>query len=193
VVAGNTEISQAVCNALFGAVGTLACAQATMNNLTFGDAEHQCYETICGGAGAGEGFHGCSAVHTHMTNTRITDPEILELRYPVRLERFAIRRGSGGAGRWRGGDGAIRALRFLAPMTAVVLTSRRDEAPFGQAGGATGLPGTQRVERAGGAIEPLPRRASVELEPGDLIVIETPGGGGFGVAPAQAEDKDNAA
>jgi 5-oxoprolinase (ATP-hydrolysing) len=193
VVAGNTEVSQAVCNALFGAVGTLACSQATMNNLTFGDAAHQCYETICGGAGAGEGFDGCSAVHTHMTNTRITDPEVLELRYPVRLERFAIRRGSGGAGHWRGGDGAIRALRFLARMTAVVLTSRRDEAPFGQAGGMPGLPGAQRVERADGSIQVLPRRASVDLGVGDMIVIETPGGGGFGEAAAHGKREELAA
>ncbi|WP_342731207.1 hydantoinase B/oxoprolinase family protein [Bradyrhizobium sp. B117] len=193
VVAGNTEVSQAVCNAVLGAVGTLACSQATMNNLTFGDAEHQCYETICGGAGAGDGFDGCSAVHTHMTNTRITDPEVLELRYPVRLDQFAIRRGSGGDGRWRGGDGAIRALRFLAPMTAVVLTSRRDEAPFGQAGGAPGQLGAQRVERASGCVEELPRRASIQLNAGDMIVIETPGGGGFGAVQSSAQDKGIAA
>ncbi len=183
VVAGNTEVSQAVCNALFGATGVLASGQGTMNNLTFGDATHQCYETICGGAGAGAGFDGCAAVHTHMTNTRITDPEVLELRYPVRLSRFAIRRGSGGAGRWRGGDGAIRALRFLAPMTAVILASRRDVAPFGMAGGQDGAPGRQWVLRAHGTIEILGRRARVDMAAGDTIVIETPGGGGFGFQP----------
>jgi 5-oxoprolinase (ATP-hydrolysing) len=154
-----------------------------MNNLTFGDATHQCYETICGGAGAGAGFDGCAAVHTHMTNTRITDPEVLELRYPVRLSRFAIRRGSGGAGRWRGGDGAIRALRFLAPMTAVILASRREVAPFGMAGGQDGAPGRQWVLRAHGTIEILGRRARVDMAAGDTIVIETPGGGGFGFQP----------
>jgi 5-oxoprolinase (ATP-hydrolysing) len=187
VVAGNTEVSQAVCNALFGAVGVLACGQATMNNLTFGDDTHQCYETICGGAGAGEGFDGSSAVHSHMTNTRITDPEVLELRYPVRLERFAIRRGSGGMGRWRGGDGAVRALRFLAPMNAVILASRRDIAPFGLAGGGPGKAGRQMVQRINGSTEILPRRASVDLAAGDMIIIETPGGGGFGsVNPEKA-------
>ena len=186
VVAGNTEVSQAVCNALFGAVGVLACGQATMNNLTFGDATHQCYETICGGAGAGDGFDGCSAVHTHMTNTRITDPEVLELRYPVRLERFAIRHGSGGAGQWRGGDGVIRALRFLAPMQAVILASRRDVAPFGVGGGQDGMPGRQYVLRANAQEEELPRKAGIALDAGDMIVIETPGGGGFGPVAANS-------
>ena len=126
VVAGNTEVSQATCNALFGALGAIACSQATMNNFLFGDATRQYYETICGGTGAGPGFDGASAVQTHMTNTRMTDPEVLELRYPVRLEEFAIRRGSGGAGRWRGGDGAVRRIRFLEPMTAVIVASRRN-------------------------------------------------------------------
>ncbi len=138
VVAGNTEVSQAVCNALFGALGAVACAQATMNNFLFGDANRQYYETICGGSGAGPGFSGASAIQTHMTNTRMTDPEVLELRYPVRVEEFSIRRGSGGAGRWRGGDGAVRRVRFLAPMTAVIVASRRTVAPFGLAGGADG-------------------------------------------------------
>ena len=121
MVAGNTEVSQATCNALFGALGAIACSQATMNNFLFGDATRQYYETICGGTGAGPGFDGTSAIQTHMTNTRMTDPEVLELRYPVRLEAFAIRRGSGGAGKWRGGDGAIRRIRFLEPMTAVIV------------------------------------------------------------------------
>ncbi len=180
VVAGNTEVSQAVCNALFGALGAVACAQATMNNFLFGDANHQYYETICGGSGAGPGFSGASAIQTHMTNTRMTDPEVLELRYPVRLEEFSIRRGSGGAGRWRGGDGAVRRMRFLAPMTAVIVASRRTVAPFGLAGGADGIPGEQWVERADGSGEQLGGTDRVELQPGDLFAIATPGGGGYG-------------
>jgi len=180
VVAGNTEVSQAVCNALFGAVGAVACSQATMNNFLFGDATRQYYETICGGAGAGPGFAGQSAVQTHMTNTRMTDPEVLELRYPVRLEEFSIRRGSGGAGRWQGGDGAVRRLRFLEPMTAVIVASRRKVAPFGLAGGADGLPGAQWVERVGGGRTALVGTARVDLSPGDVFAIHTPGGGGYG-------------
>ncbi len=180
VVAGNTEVSQATCNAIFGALGSIACSQATMNNYIFGDAKLQYYETICGGTGAGPGFDGTSAVQTHMTNTRMTDPEIMELRYPVRLEEFAIRRGSGGAGRFRGGDGSRRRIRFLAPMTLVVVASRRNVAPFGLAGGADGAPGRQWVERADGTIEQMSGTSSAELAPGDLGVIETPGGGGYG-------------
>jgi len=181
VVAGNTETSQAVVNALLGAVGAVACSQATMNNFIFGDATRQYYETICGGAGAGPGFDGTSAVHTHMTNTRMTDPEVLELRYPVRLEAFAIRRGSGGAGRWHGGDGAVRRIRFLEPMTAVVVSSRRNIAPFGLAGGADGALGRQWVERRDGSRHVMTGTDRTELAPGDLFVIETPGGGGYGV------------
>jgi 5-oxoprolinase (ATP-hydrolysing) len=180
VVAGNTEVSQATCNALFGALGALACSQATMNNFLFGDATRQYYETICGGVGAGDGFDGCSAVQTHMTNTRMTDPEVLELRYPVVLEEFSIRRGSGGAGLWRGGDGSRRRIRFLEPMTAVIVASRRDVAPFGLAGGADGAPGRQWVDRADGTRETLSGTASAELAPGDVFVIETPGAGGYG-------------
>ncbi|HUZ65950.1 MAG TPA: hydantoinase B/oxoprolinase family protein, partial [Acetobacteraceae bacterium] len=182
VVAGNTEISQAVCHALFGARGTMACSQATMNNVLFGDATHQYYETICGGTGAGPGFDGCSAIQTHMTNTRMTDPEVLELRYPVRLETFSIRRGSGGAGRWRGGDGAVRRIRFLAPMTVVVVASRRAVPPFGLGGGDDGAPGRQWVERIGGRIDALTGTDRAELAPGDAFVIETPGGGGYDAA-----------
>jgi 5-oxoprolinase (ATP-hydrolysing) len=180
VVAGNTEVSQATCNALFGALGALACSQATMNNFLFGDATYQYYETICGGTGAGPGFDGASAVQTHMTNTRMTDPEVFELRYPVRLESFAIRRGSGGAGRHRGGDGALRRIRFLAPMTAVIVASRRVVAPFGLEGGAPGAAGAQWVERADGSRETLPGTAQADLLPGDVFVIATPGGGGYG-------------
>ncbi len=180
VVAGNTEVSQATCNAIFGALGVIACSQATMNNFLFGDATRQYYETICGGTGAGPGFDGTSAIQTHMTNTRMTDPEVLELRYPVRLELFGIRRGSGGAGKWHGGDGAVRRIRFLEPMTAVIVSSRRNVAPFGLNGGADGAPGQQWVERADGVREVLTGTDSAELIPGDVFVIETPGGGGYG-------------
>ena len=181
VVAGNTEVSQMTCNALLAALGARASAQATMNNLLFGDDTYQYYETICGGVGAGPGFDGASAVQTHMTNTRMTDPEVLELRYPVRLEEFSIRRGSGGAGRWHGGDGARRRIRFLRPMHAVVVASRRNVAPHGLAGGRDGAPGRQWVERADGRIEPIPGNAgAADLGVGDALVVETPGGGGYG-------------
>jgi len=180
VVAGNTEVSQATCNALFGALGSIACSQATMNNFIFGDAHRQYYETICGGTGAGPGFNGTSAIHSHMTNTRMTDPEVLELRYPVRLERFEIRHGSGGDGRWRGGDGAIRRIRFLEAMTAVIVASRRNVAPFGLEGGDDGAVGRQWIERADGRHEILTGTDSAELQPDDVFVIETPGGGGYG-------------
>lgn len=182
VVAGNTEVSQATCNALFGALGAIACSQATMNNFIFGDAHRQYYETICGGTGAGPGFNGTSAVQTHMTNTRMTDPEVLELRYPVRLEHFGIRRGSGGDGKWRGGDGASRRIRFLEAMTAVIVSSRRNVAPFGLDGGEDGAAGRQWVERANGKHEILTGTDSAELAQGDAFVIETPGGGGYGKA-----------
>ena len=186
VVAGNVETSQAVVNALYGALGLMAAAQGTMNNLSFGDGERQYYETICGGAGAGldrdgRGFAGASAVQTHMTNSRLTDVEILEERFPVRLERFAIRQGSGGAGRWRGGDGVERWLRFLEPMTVSVLSGSRREAPFALAGGEPGRVGENAIQRAGGAWEPLPGCAQVAMGKGDLLRIATPGGGGFGV------------
>ena len=180
VVAGNTEVSQAVCNALFGAVGAVACSQATMNNFLFGDDARQYYETICGGCGAGPGFAGASVVQTHMTNTRMTDPEVLEMRYPVRLERFAVRDGSGGAGRWRGGDGSVRSLRFLEPMTAIIVASRRAVAPFGLEGGQDGAPGEQWVDRADGTRVILSGTDSAEMRPGDIFTIATPGGGGFG-------------
>ncbi|WP_216899940.1 hydantoinase B/oxoprolinase family protein, partial [Synechococcus sp. CCY 9618] len=185
VVAGNVETSQAVTNALFGALGVMAAAQGTMNNLSFGDAHCQYYETICGGTGAGvqpggSGFAGASAVQSHMTNSRLTDPEILEDRFPVRLERFAIRTGSGGAGRWPGGEGVVRRLRFLAPMTAAILSGSRRVPPFGLAGGADGAVGRNRLERADGRSEDLPGCAQVAVEPGDLLEIATPGGGGYG-------------
>ncbi len=183
VVAGNTEVSQLTCNALLAALGAAASAQSTMNNLLFGDAEVQYYETVCGGMGAGPGFHGASAVQTHMTNTRMTDPEILELRYPVRLEEFAIRRGSGGTGKWQGGDGVRRRIRFLRGMDAVVVASRRNVAPHGMLGGAPGQPGRQWVERADGTRTDMPgNTGQALLAPGDTLVLETPGGGGWGAA-----------
>ena len=180
VVAGNVETSQIVTDALFGALGALAASQGTMNNFTFGNARHQYYETIAGGSGAGPGFAGASAVQTHMTNSRLTDPEVLESVFPVRLERFAIRRGSGGAGQWPGGDGVVRDIRFLEAMTAGILSGRRLTAPFGLAGGGEGMRGVNRVERADGSVEELASSATVEVAPGDRLVIETPGGGGYG-------------
>jgi 5-oxoprolinase (ATP-hydrolysing) len=182
VVAGNTEVSQMTCNALLAALGACASAQATMNNLLFGDARYQYYETICGGIGAGPGFNGAGPVQTHMTNTRMTDPEILELRYPVRLEEFSIRRGSGGAGRWHGGDGSRRRIRFLHPMEAVIVASRRNVPPHGLQGGADGAAGRQWVERADGSIQWLKGSDSAHLAAGDVLGIETPGGGGWGNA-----------
>ena len=181
VVAGNTEVSQMTCNALLAALGACASAQATMNNVLFGDAVYQYYETVCGGIGAGPGFPGTSAVQTHMTNTRMTDPEVLELRYPVRLEEFGIRRGSGGAGRWAGGDGSRRRIRFLRPMEAVIVASRRTVPPHGLEGGAPGAPGRQWVERMDGTIHPLKGQDRAALAPGDVLGLETPGGGGYGV------------
>ncbi|MFQ5561989.1 MAG: hydantoinase B/oxoprolinase family protein [Parvularculaceae bacterium] len=180
VVAGNTEVSQAICNALFGALGACAAAQGTMNNLLIGNDCFQYYETICGGAGAGPDFDGATSVHTHMTNTRITDPEVLELRFPLRVDAFAIRRGSGGAGRHSGGDGAVRALCALERATVCFVSSRRTVAPFGLQGGKNGAAGRQWIERAHGGREDLKGAAQAELNAGDAIVIETPGGGGYG-------------
>jgi 5-oxoprolinase (ATP-hydrolysing) len=182
VVAGNVETSQVVTDALFAATGRLAPSQGTMNNFTFGNEAHQYYETICGGSGAGPDHPGTSAVQTHMTNSRLTDPEILETRLPVRLEEFAIRRGSGGAGRHRGGDGVVRCVTFLEPMRANMLANRRKVAPRGLAGGGDALPGQNWVERADGSIESLGATGSAEMQPGDSFVILTPGGGGFGGA-----------
>jgi 5-oxoprolinase (ATP-hydrolysing) len=182
VVAGNVETSQIITDALFGALGMLAASQGTMNNFTFGDDQHQYYETICGGSGAGPGFAGCDAVQTHMTNSRLTDPEVLEWRFPVRLDAFSIRRGSGGAGRFRGGDGVVRRVRFLAPMTAVLLANRRVVAPFGLAGGGPAAVGRNWVERADGSREQFGAKATLQMRAGDVFVIETPGGGGYGAA-----------
>ncbi len=180
VVAGNVETSQCVTDALYGALGVMASAQGTMNNLTFGNERHQYYETICGGSGAGPGFHGTDAVHTHMTNSRLTDPEVLEWRYPVMVEAFRIRRGSGGAGRWRGGDGVVRRLRFLEPMTAAILANHRRVPPFGLNGGGPGALGRTYVVRADGRTEELASQDRTSVGVGDVLVVETPGGGGFG-------------
>jgi 5-oxoprolinase (ATP-hydrolysing) len=179
VVAGNVETSQCVTDALYGALGVLAAAQGTMNNFTFGDETYQYYETICGGSGAGPGFDGTSAVHTHMTNSRLTDPEVLEWRFPVVLETFHIRRGSGGGGRYRGGDGVVRRVRFTRPMTAAILSNHRRIAPFGLAGGEPGSRGRNWVERCGRRID-LSATDRIDLRSGDVFVIETPGGGGWG-------------
>jgi len=180
VVAGNVETSQVVVDALYGALGVMAGAQGTMNNFTFGDDRRQYYETICGGAGAGPDFDGADAVQTHMTNSRLTDPEVLEARYPVLVEAFSIRRGSGGAGAHHGGDGVVRRIRFREPMTATLLSNRRRVPPFGLAGGAPGRLGAARLERADGSVQTLGATAAVEVAAGDAIVIETPGGGGYG-------------
>jgi 5-oxoprolinase (ATP-hydrolysing) len=180
VVAGNVETSTCVTNALYGALGVMAAGQCTMNNFTFGDATHQYYETISGGSGAGPGFDGTSVVQTHMTNSRLTDPEVLEFRFPVRLESYAIRPGSGGAGQWKGGDGGMRRVRFLEPMTASILSNGRTVPAFGSAGGQPGALGINRIERADGRVETLGHIGSAAMQPGDLFVIETPGGGGWG-------------
>ena len=184
VVAGNVETSMCVTNALYGALGLMAASQCTMNNFTFGNAQHQYYETISGGAGAGPGFDGTSLVQTHMTNSRLTDPEVLEFRFPVLLESYAIRAGSGGDGRWRGGDGGVRRVRFLQAMTASILSNGRVHGAFGMAGGGTGQLGVNRIERRNGTSEPLSHIGSVEMAPGDVFVVETPGGGGYGSGPA---------
>ena len=182
VVAGNVETSQVITDALFAACRALAPSQGTMNNFTFGNVDHQYYETIAGGAGAGPDFDGASAVQTHMTNSRLTDPEVLETRFPVLVERFAIRRGSGGAGRRRGGDGVERHIRFRERMRANILSNRREVPPRGIEGGGDARPGVNQVVRADGTVETLSATASVEMREGDMFVIETPGGGGYGAA-----------
>lgn len=182
VVAGNVETSQALCNLLFAAMGVMAAAQGTMNNLTFGDERSQYYETITGGGGAGQGFNGSTAVQTHMTNSKLTDPEILEQRFPVRLERFQLRRGSGGRGRWVGGDGLERQIRFLAPMTVALLSGSRRIAPFGLAGGEAGSLGVTWLSEAGGPWQKKPACFEESVQIGDRLWIATPGGGGWGHA-----------
>ena len=180
VVAGNTEVSQAVCNVLFGARGVSAAAQGTMNSLLFGNDDYQYYETICGGSGAGPGFDGTSGVHTHMTNTRITDPEIMEMTYPLRLERFSLRTRSGGDGEHVGGDGVVRTIRALSDTVCTLVSSSRQIAPFGLKGGGDASCGHQWIVRADGRREHINGITTEDMEAGDTITIETPGGGGYG-------------
>ncbi len=180
VVAGNVETSTCVTNALFGALGIMAASQCTMNNFTFGNAQYQYYETIAGGSGAGPEFAGASVVQTHMTNSRLTDPEVLEFRFPVRLESYEIRVGSGGRGRWPGGNGGVRRIRFLEPMTASILSNGRRHGAFGLMGGEAGAVGENWIERVDGRVERLEHLAQVQMQAGDIFVICTPGGGGYG-------------
>jgi 5-oxoprolinase (ATP-hydrolysing) len=182
VIAGNTEVSQAACNALYGALGAIAGSQGTMNNFVWGNDAFQNYETIAGGTGAGPGFAGCDAVQSHMTNTRMTDPEVLEKRFPVRLESFGIRTGSGGSGQWYGGAGAARRIRFLQGVTVTALTSSRIVPPFGGAGGESGQVGENAVIWPDGRREMLPGNAEVNLPEGAVFEMLTPGGGGWGKA-----------
>jgi 5-oxoprolinase (ATP-hydrolysing) len=190
VVAGNVETSSCITNALYGALGVMAASQCTMNNFTFGNAQYQYYETISGGSGAGVttnlagevvgGFNGTSVVQTHMTNSRLTDPEIFEFRFPVRLESYEIRAGSGGTGKWHGGDGGVRRVRFLENMTASILSNGRSHGAFGMAGGQPGQVGVNRVLRANGEVEQLGHIGQAEMHAGDIFEISTPGGGGYG-------------
>jgi 5-oxoprolinase (ATP-hydrolysing) len=192
VVAGNVETSQCITQALYGALGVMSESPGTMNNVTFGNARHQYYETLAGGSAAGvvrgaggavvAGFAGTDVVQTNMTNSRLTDPEVIEWRFPVVIEEHSIRTGSGGAGRWRGGDGAVRRIRFRERMTVSILSNNRVRAPRGAAGGADGQTGVNRFERADGRVEGLPGCARAELDPGDALVIEIPGAGGYGPA-----------
>lgn len=182
VVAGNVETSQTIVDALYGALGVMAASQGTMNNFTFGNHRYQYYETICGGSGAGNGFDGTDAVQTHMTNSLISDPEVLESRYPVLLESFSIREHSGGKGKYKGGNGVIRKLRFNETMTAGILSNHRITPPFGLNGGAAGKVGKSYVVRQDQTIEQLDSTATVEMQPGDTFVVETPGGGGYSPA-----------
>ncbi len=192
VAGGNVETSQRIVDAIFGALKTVAASQGTMNNLLFGDESFGYYETICGGAGAGPGFDGADAVHTHMTNTRLTDPEVLEDRYPVRLRRFAIRRNSGGAGAHRGGDGIVREIEFLGPLDVSLLSQRRRTPPYGLFGGEPGKPGRNTLIRADGTHVELEGIAQVHVAPGDVLRIETPGGGGYGRLRDESPNDDDA-
>ncbi|MBJ7308753.1 hydantoinase B/oxoprolinase family protein [Rugamonas sp. CCM 8940] len=182
VVSGNVETSTCITNALYGALGVMAASQGTMNNFTFGNERYQYYETISGGSGAGPGFDGTSVVQTNMTNSRLTDPEILEFRFPVRLDSYEIRAGSGGAGRWHGGDGGVRKVRFLEAMTAAILSNNRIHAPFGMAGGEPGATGRNLVQRSDGSVEELGHIGKCAMQVDDVFIIETPGGGGYGAA-----------
>jgi len=182
VVGGNVETSQRLVDTLIEALELAACSQGTMNNVSFGDETFGYYETVAGGSGAGDGFDGTSGVHTHMTNTRITDPEVIEHGYPVRLHSFAIRRGSGGAGRWRGGDGLVREIEFLAPLELSILSQHRVSAPYGMAGGGEGAVGRQVIVAADGSRRELAGIDGCEVGPGDRLILETPGGGGYGTS-----------
>jgi len=187
VVAGNVEVSQAVTNCLIGAIGRLGSSQATMNNLTFGNASSQYYETICSGAPAGPGFDGVSGVHTNMTNTRLTDPEVLEARFPVVLEEFSLRHGSGGRGQWNAGDGVRRVIRFEDDVDCAILSGNRVVRPFGVAGGEAGALGRNLLRHRGGKLEELSSCVQLALQKGDAIIIETPTGGGFGPVSKREE------
>jgi 5-oxoprolinase (ATP-hydrolysing) len=187
VVAGNVETSQVIVEALLGALGVAAASQGTMNNFTWGNERYQYYETICGGAGATRYRDGVDAVHTHMTNSRLTDPEVLEWRYPVRLESFGVRRGSGGSGRWHGGDGVDRRVRFLEPMIANILAGHRRVPPYGLRGGRPGQTGRNFVRHADGRVTELAAKGQIQVEAGDLFVIQTPGGGGYGEQPPTSD------
>ncbi|MEO0359204.1 MAG: hydantoinase B/oxoprolinase family protein, partial [Pseudomonadota bacterium] len=180
VISGNTEVSQSIADTIYGALGVIAGSQGTMNNFVYGNDSYQNYETICGGTGAGDGFDGTSAVHSHMTNTRMTDPEVLETRFPVRVDEFSIRSGSGGQGATKGGEGITRRLRFLDDMTVTVLTSHRVVTPHGAAGGGSGGLGENAVHRADGSTDPIAGNDQTQVKPGDVFVMKTPGGGGFG-------------
>jgi 5-oxoprolinase (ATP-hydrolysing) len=191
VVAGNVEVSQAVTNCLFGALGAMAAAQGTMNNLNFGNDKYQYYETICSGSPAGPGFEGTDAVHTHMTNTRLTDPEVLEFRYPVVLEDFHIRPDSGGRGRWKAGNGVRRTIRFLQEMECTILSGHRRVHPFGLAGGESGQAGANSVRRKNGDVDTLKGCDATVLEAGEAVIIQTPTAGGYGAADKAALTEDS--
>ncbi|MBA7592397.1 hypothetical protein ES708_34578 [subsurface metagenome] len=179
VVGGNVEVSQRLTDTILKAFGVAGCSQGTMNNLLFGNEKFGFYETICGGVGAGEGFHGASAVHQHMTNTRITDPEVMEFRYPVLIDQFSIRKDSGGKGRWNGGDGVVREIRFLEAVKVTIFSQHRNEKPYGMKGGQPGMPGEQYHITKRGQF-PLDGISSRQVRAGDKILIKTPGGGGYG-------------
>jgi len=187
VISGNTEVSQAIADTLYGALGVIAGSQGTMNNFVYGNDTYQNYETICGGTGAGDGFNGASAVHSHMTNTRMTDPEVLETRFPVRVLSFSIRQGSGGLGQYNGGDGIVRELEFLSPMTVTVLSSHRETKAFGMDGGEDGAVGENLVRRKSGEQENLHGNDQRDMSEGDVFIMKTPGGGGFGPAFSQSK------
>ncbi len=185
VFAGNVETSQYLVDTLFGALGVVAASQGTMNNFIWGNDEHQYYETICGGTGAGNDHDGIDAVHSHMTNSRLTDPEVLEWRFPVILQSFEIRTGSGGKGQYHGGNGVIRKVKFLENMTANIISSHRQIPPYGLAGGGPGRVGNNRVEHVDGSVTQLSGTDQIELKQADVFVIETPGGGGYGTIDEQ--------